>query len=43
MSPCCVYGCMAKAGISQVKTTGAYYCVKHYPKELKNGNGKAKS
>jgi hypothetical protein len=28
-----MYGCVAKAGIKQVKGTGSFYCEKHYPKE----------
>jgi len=37
MTPCCVYGCMATKGITQLKSTGAYYCEKHHP----NGTMKA--
>jgi hypothetical protein len=33
MSPCCIYGCMASTGVSQDKTTGAFYCVKHSAKQ----------
>jgi hypothetical protein len=33
MSPCCVYGCMASTGVSQDKTTGAFYCAKHNAKQ----------
>jgi len=33
MSPCCIYGCVAKTGIKQVKSTGSSYCETHYPKE----------
>ena len=38
MSPCCIYGCVAKTGIKQVKGTPSFYCEKHYPKEANHAS-----
>jgi len=38
MSPCCMYGCVAKTGIKQVKATGSSYCEKHYPNEVNHAS-----
>jgi hypothetical protein len=37
MSPCCIYGCVAKTGIKQMKGSGSFYCEKHYPQEHNQG------